>query len=100
MAARIVAWHLVEASRFFAALALSPEQVKAEALDAWLIAQCREAGTDTVSTRDISRLGPNAVRHADARDKALTILGDAGRIRLESDGKRKRVRINPALIES
>jgi putative DNA primase/helicase len=97
-AAQIVAWHLTEARRFLNAIALPAEQANAVLLDKWLIGRARGSGTGWVSTRDVLQWGPNPVRRADARDRALEVLADAGRIRVDQDGRQKRIRLNPALL--
>ena len=96
--ARLAVWHLNEALRFSATVAEPAEVGNARNLEAWLVARCRETGTDRVSTRDLSREGPNATRKSEWRDRALSLLAEAGRIRIETDGRQKLVRANPALL--
>jgi hypothetical protein len=54
--------------------------------------------TDRVPTKRIYQYGPNGVR--DGRDlrAALAILAERGRARMEEDGRRRYVAINPALL--
>ena len=56
-------------------------------------------GTDRESTKRIYQYGPNCVR--DSRDlrAALAILAERGRARMEEDGRRRAVVINPALLD-
>ncbi len=99
-AARLVAWHLTEARRFLGALALPPELANAVRLNEWLIQRCGELGTATVLTGDVLQYGPHSVRRADVRDKALNLLIESGRIRVEQFGRQKRIRLNPALLKT
>jgi putative DNA primase/helicase len=92
-ASRIAAWHLSESRRFFGELALPAELANAARLDSWLIAHGKGA---TVSTRDAQRLGP--VRDKQALDAALVVLTELDRARVECEGKRRRITVNPALF--
>jgi putative DNA primase/helicase len=95
-AARIVAWHLNEARRFFGELALPAELADAVRLDAWLIGQCRRNGAQEVPRREAQRSGP--VRDADRLTAALRVLAELDRAREGTDGKRRPIRVNPALL--
>jgi len=95
-AARIVAWHLNEARRFFGELALPAELADAARLDAWLIGQCRRDGAQEVPRREAQRCGP--VRDADRLTAALRVLAEHDRAREGTDGKRRPIRVNPALL--
>lgn len=95
-ASRIVAWHLNEARRFFGELALPAELADAARLDAWLIEQCRRDGTSEVPRREAQRCGP--VRDAERLSAALRVLAELDRVRAEAEGKRRPVRVNPALL--
>lgn len=95
-AARIVAWHLNEARRFFGELALPAELADAARLDAWLIGQCRRDGGQEVGRREAQRCGP--VRDADRLSAALRVLAELDRAREGTDGKRRPIRVNPALL--
>lgn len=97
-AARIVTWHLFEARRFLVGLALPKILSNAVKLDAWLVAQCRERGAESVSARDVLCLGPNPVRRKVDRDAALAELIERERVCLEDAGRT--IRINPALLGS
>lgn len=93
----ITAWHLSEARRFFGELALPVELADAVRLNDWLIEYCRRERTHLVPTREAQRLGP-------VRDKAkLTIaileLEELDRVRVAHEGRRKTIKVNPALIE-
>ena len=99
-AGQIVAWYLTEARRLDSALALPPEIRNAQLLNGWLINRCQQTGENRVATRDISRLGPGRTRDQGARDKAIQILEDAGRLRRDDTGRQKAVRLNPRLLQS
>jgi hypothetical protein len=74
------------------------ELSNARRLDAWLVDYCRRNGTREVKRRTIQNEGPNPVRGKAALDAALAELAEAGRIREADDGRRKVIRINPALF--
>ena len=98
-ASRIVAWHLYEARRFFCELVLPPTVSNAAKLDAWLLAHCRGTGLKRVTTREVQRCGPYALRDKQALAEAMAELADADRARLVKDGKRREIEVNPALVE-
>jgi hypothetical protein len=96
--AKLATWHLTEAQRFLGQFALPPEMDKAMRLDAWLLAWCKQTNTRQVSTRDTQQLGP--LRDKPTLTTALAELVDMGRVRLVTDGKRKLIEVNPALLEA
>jgi putative DNA primase/helicase len=99
-ASRIAAWHLHEARRFFGELALPAELADAARLDRWLIEYCRRQGTYVVSRRDVQRhVTPVHLRQKAALDDALRELIGAGRLRVVSEGRRKEIHVNPALLD-
>ena len=67
-------------------------------LDAWLRTEALANNTDHVPTKRSCQYGPNRVR--DSRDlcAALAIVAERGRARMEKDGRRRAVAINPALL--
>lgn len=95
-ASRIAAWHLSEARRFFGEIALPAEQANAARLDRWLIEHCTRNRTHFVSTREAQRHG--SVRDKDAYASAVRELEELDRVRLVQEGRRKNLRVNPALI--
>lgn len=95
-ASRIAAWHLSEARRFFGEIALPVEQANAVRLDRWLIEHCRRKQTHFVSTREAQRHG--SVRDKDAYASAVRELEELDRVRQVQEGRRKNLRVNPALI--
>jgi len=97
-ATSIVAWHLTEARRYFGEHSLPKLMLQAQRLDDWLVGWCRENGTDSIPTRELQRLGPNCLRNRDTLDKVLAELLDTNRARIVTEGKQKRVAVNPALL--
>lgn len=98
-AARLAAWHLSEARRFFGELAVPQEQAAMSKLDGWLVAYCRRERTDRVSTRDVARLGPNGLRAKATIEAVVRDLEELGRARLVLDGRSKGIAVNPGLLE-
>ena len=98
-AVSIVDWHLNEARGLLADLDTPPSLAAAIRLDAWLRNEAQANDTDRVPTKRIYQYGPNCVR--DSRDlrAALAILAERGRARMEEDGRRRVVAINPALLD-
>jgi putative DNA primase/helicase len=96
-AGMIVAWHLNEARRFFGELALPPELADATRLDTWLIGYCQRQKTLLVPTREAQRLGP--VRDGEKLKAALEVLKEFDRVKVTQEGKRKIIKVNPALLE-
>lgn len=97
-ASRITAWHLHEARRFLGELAMPPELANPARLEAWMLDYCHRAGTDSVPTREIQRCGPNGLRDKAVICSAIKELTELGRAKLVTDGKKKSVHINPALL--
>ena len=98
-AARIAAWHLHEARRFFGELALPAELGNAARLDTWLLGYCRDKGVMTVSTKTVQQFGPSGIREKAVVEAAVRELEDLGRAKLIQNGRRKDIRINPALLD-
>ena len=96
-AARIAAWHLTEARRFFGELALPVELADAARLDTWLVEHCCRERTTMVGKNRVRQHGP--LRVGARLDTAIQELSDLGRIRLVKDGKRLTIHVNPALLE-
>ena len=95
-ASRITAWHLHEARRFFGELALPAELADAARLDSWLIEYCQRERTHLVPTREAQRLGP--VRDKEKLASALRVLEELDRVKVEQEGRRKTIKVNPALV--
>ena len=96
-AARIVAWHLNEARRFFGELALPVELANAERLERWLIGRCRAEGVRAIRSKVALQYGP--VRKADDLKAALLELAERGRARTLVDGAARLIEVNPLLLE-
>lgn len=97
-ASRIAAWHLTEARRFFGELALPSELVDAAKLDAWLIEHCRRHRSNTVGKRHVRQHGP--LRDGARLDTAIGELIEMDRLRVEKDGRKIALTLNPALCEA
>jgi putative DNA primase/helicase len=95
-ASRITAWHLHEARRFFGVLALPVELADAARLDSWLIVHCRQKRTHLVGKNHVRQHGP--LRDGVRLDAAIRELAELDRVRLEKDGKRLTIHLNPALM--
>ena len=96
-ASRIAAWHLSEARRFFGELALPKELADAARLDSWLIGYCRQERTHMVGKNHVRQHGP--LRKGERLDAAIRELAEIDRLRLEKNGKRLTIHLNPALVE-
>ncbi len=95
-ASRIAAWHLNEARRFFGELALPAELADAARLDSWLIEHCKRERTHLVPTREAQRLGP--IRDKEKLTTALRELEELDRVKVTQEGRRKTIKVNPALV--
>lgn len=95
-ASRITAWHLHEARRFFGELALPAELADAARLDSWLIEYCQRERTHLVPTREAQRLGP--IREKEKLTTALRELEELDRVKVAQEGRRKTIKVNPALV--
>ena len=95
-ASLIAAWHLHESRRFFGELALAVELADAARLDGWLIDHCRRERTHLVSTREAQRLGP--LRDKEKLAAALRELEELDRVQVAQEGRRKTIKVNPALV--
>lgn len=98
-ASRIALWHLYEARRFFGEIAMPEKQANAARMEKWLIAYCKQNGTDKVSTRDFSRSGPGSLRDQGTRDETFGSLVSLGRARGAKDGKKTFFQVRPEVLE-
>jgi len=96
LASRIAAWHLSEARRFFGELAQPVELAGAARLDSWLIEYCQRVQTQLVPNREAQRLGP--LREKEKLAAALGELQELDRVRVAQEGRRKTIKVNPALV--
>jgi hypothetical protein len=67
-------------------------------LASWLIGYCRSRETDTVSTREVQRKGPGAMRNSEMLNSALYELVGLGRVKLVLDGRKKAVSVSAELL--
>lgn len=95
-ASQIAAWHLHESRRFFGELALPAELADAARLDNWLIAYCQRERTAVIPKNHARQHGP--LRDGARLDAAISELGGLDRLRLEKEGKRLTIHLNPALV--
>jgi len=94
----IASWHLSESRRFFGELAVKPEILDAGKLEQWLIERCRGSREQFVSTREVMQYGP-IQKDKQKLESALKVLEEYERAKLDKDGRKKLVRLNPALLE-
>lgn len=94
----ITAWHLNEARRFFGGLALPQELADAARLDNWMLAYCKRHKTNIVPVVKIQQGAPIDLRKKLIIDAAVEELEGLERARRVTDGKRKTIHINPALL--
>jgi len=93
----ITAWYLMESQRFFADIAITPDERAVMGLNDWLINYCKTNGTNRTTRRHIQQYGPPSARDRANRDKLLAKIESAGRVRFEG-GKTQLVILNPALL--
>lgn len=98
-AARLVAWHLIEAKRFMNELAISEEVSNAVKLDSWILDYCRKNHVKEVTTTQALQFGPHGMRRKRLLDAAIYELEDVGRIRRRTEGRTIFLTINPELLE-
>ena len=98
-AGQIVAWHLTEAQRLLAELDTPPSLAAAIRFDAWLHNEALANDTDRVPVKRIYQYRPSCVRDSRDLGATLAILTERGRARMEEDGRRRYVVINPAFLD-
>ncbi len=96
-AAQIVRWHLQEAHRLLGDLDAPPTMAVAIRLDAWLRGEAMRTGDGRIPTTRVYRYGPGCVRDNKELKDAVALLAEHGRARLEEQGRRRFVAVNPAL---
>jgi putative DNA primase/helicase len=96
-ATRLVLWHLQEAHRLLGDMDAPPALSAAIRFDAWLCSEAQHTGDGRIPTTRVYRFGPSCVRDNKDMKDALTVLAEHGRARLEEDGRRRYVVVNPAL---
>jgi putative DNA primase/helicase len=95
-ATSVVFWHLHEARLYFGEMQQSREYVDAARLDGWLIRRCQLKKTHIISTREVLQFSP--VRDRERLHAALSVLDEHDRMRLWIDGRKRLIRVNPALL--
>jgi hypothetical protein len=98
-ASRIVLWHTFSARALFAPFTLSRGTANAATLDRWLIDHCTMEGTDGFAARTLANAGPNSTRKREDLDAALDVLAAHGRVRVVQLGRRRTIKVNPALLD-
>jgi putative DNA primase/helicase len=96
-ATRLVLWHLQEAHRLLGDMDAPPALSAAIRFDAWLCSEAQHTGDGRIPTTRVYRFGPSCVRDNKDMKDGLTVLAEHGRARLEEDGRRRYVVVNPAL---
>ena len=96
-ATQLVVWHLQEAHRLLGDLDAPPAMSAAIRFDAWLCSEAMRTGDGRIPTTRVYRYGPGCVRDNKDLKDALALLAEHGRARLEEDGRRRFVVMNPAL---
>ena len=96
-AMKLVVWHLQEAHRLLGDLDAPPAMSAAIRFDAWLCSEAMRTGDGRMPTTRVYRYGPGCVRDNKDLKDALALLAEHGRARLEEDGRRRFVVVNPAL---
>nr|VFJ67582.1 MAG: Protein of unknown function (DUF3987) [Candidatus Kentron sp. DK] len=97
-ASRIAKWHLNESRRFFGELALPVELADAARLDRWLLEYCQRERVDSIGKNHVRRYGPGPLRKGARLDAAIHELADLDRVRLNKDGQKHVIELNPALL--
>lgn len=99
-AEHVVRWHLHEARRVLAELDTPPALAAAIRLDTWLLNEARGTGSARIPTTRIYQYGPGCVRDSRDLKAALATLTERGRARLEEEGRRRFVAVNPVLLDA
>jgi putative DNA primase/helicase len=94
----VISWHLHEARRLLSDLDTPTDLAAAIRLDHWLIAEASRSGNHRIPTPRVYQRGPRCVRDAKAMQAILATLSERSRARMEEDGKRRFVVVNPALV--
>ena len=72
------------------------ELADAARLDCWLIAYCQREQVPIVGKNHVRQYGP--LRDSAALDAAIRELANLDRLRLEKEGKRWIIQVNPELV--
>jgi hypothetical protein len=68
-------------------------------LDTWPLNEARGTGSPRIPTTRVYQYGPACVRDSRDLKAALATLTERGRARLEEEGRRRFVTVNPALLD-
>jgi hypothetical protein len=98
-AIQIVTWHAYSAKALLGPFTLSKETANAATLDRWLIDRCTMEGVDGFPTRTLLNGGPNGTRKREDLEAALEVLAAHGRVRIVQLGRKRSIKINPALLD-
>lgn len=98
-AGEIVTWHLYSAKALLAPLSVSKDEANAASLDRWLLDRCAVEGVDGFLASTLLQSGPTVVRRRDDFNKAVDLLVSHGRVRVMKDGKRRKLAVNPDLLD-
>lgn len=98
-ASAIVTWHLGEARRLLGALETSPVFAAAVRLDEWLRQEAQSSQVTRIATRRIFQFGPRSIRDSTVFKASIALLAERARARIEIDGRRRYVSINPTLLD-
>jgi hypothetical protein len=79
-------------------LATPAELSNAIQLERWLLESCRQDRVTDIPVNHVQKFGPNRTRRKKDLDAALSELETAGRVRFTTDGRKKIVQINPAIL--
>jgi putative DNA primase/helicase len=96
----LIGWHLDEARRLLTDLDTPPSMISAIRLDEWLLAEAVRTGSFRIPTQRVYQYGPSATRDAKSLRLALATLTERGGARMEEEGKRRFVVVNPVLVGS
>ncbi len=95
-ASTIAAWHLSESRRFLGGFSLPREMGDATKLDGWIVEHCCKSRSSTVGKNYARQHGP--IRDSSRLDAAIRELVELDRVRLEKDGKKTMIQVNPRLM--
>ncbi|WP_143735652.1 DUF3987 domain-containing protein [Microbulbifer mangrovi] len=99
-ACRLAAWHLNETLRFFNEVDLPQVLKDAATLEKWVVDKCKKYGDRKIPKNEVAQKGPYSIRKKAKLDPAIRALELLGRFKLENDGRRDVLCINPALMSA
>ena len=99
-AIKIAKWYLYESRRIYTEAALPIEFKNALLLWNWIKNYCQLSQVSQLSQGEVLHTGPNQLRNKESRDIALKVLEEHGYIKSMNEGKKKNIKVNPAVLES